>query len=243
MPKAVVLIPARYQSTRFPGKPLTPLLGRPMIERVYQNAALSGFPCYVVTDDERIERAVKAFGGKCLRVDDDVPSGSERIALASARFLGPDGPDFIINVQGDEPLLRGETLRELLDFHAASAFDLTTLVRRRERTEADWGNPNVVKAVMGAGGRCVYFSRAGVPVDRDAGTSPWFQHVGVYCFRTQALARFVAMPAGRLEALEKLEQLRALENDMRIGALETTQRLIGVDTPEDVEKVEEALRE
>lgn len=243
MPKAVVLIPARYQSTRFPGKPLTPIFGHSMIERVYQNACASGLPCYVVTDDERIEKAVLSFGGKCLRVDDDVPSGSERIALATQRYLRELAPDYVINVQGDEPLLKGETLKDLLAFHQASSFDITTLVRPRPRTEKDWSNSHVVKAVLGRGGRCLYFSRASVPVDRDGVNATWFQHVGVYCFRTEALMKFVGWPAGIVEEMEKLEQLRALENGLSIGALETTQKLIGVDTPDDVKKVEEALRE
>jgi 3-deoxy-manno-octulosonate cytidylyltransferase (CMP-KDO synthetase) len=243
MSRAIVLIPARYQSSRFPGKPLVPLAGVPMVERVYRNATASGLPCFVVTDDERIENTVKGFGGQCLRVDDDVPSGSERIALAAQRhFSGTQAPEFIVNVQGDEPLLKGETLRRLVDFHTASNFDIATLVRPRRRDEADWANANVVKAVLGHGGRCLYFSRAGVPVQRDGNSAPWWQHVGVYCYRGSALARFLALPAGKLEDYEKLEQLRALEHGMSIGAVETTERLQGVDTPEDVQKVEEALR-
>lgn len=243
MSKAVVLIPARFQSSRFPGKPLVKIAGQLMIERVYNNARQSGLPCYVVTDDKRIEDAVHGFGGKVLMVKDDVPSGSERIALAAERFLAADAPDFIINVQGDEPLLSGEVLRELLSFHAGRDFDITTLVRPRERHEDDWSNPNVVKAVIGQGQRCVYFSRASVPVQRGGATAPWFHHIGVYCFKTRALQKFIKLPMGVLEDLEKLEQLRALENGLSIGAAETRLKLIGVDTPEDVMKVEEALRE
>lgn len=242
MSQAVVLIPARFQSSRFPGKPLAPIAGKSMIERVYTNAKTAGFPCYVVTDDERIEAAVKAFGGQCLMVKDDVPSGSERIALAHQRFL-KDGVDFVVNVQGDEPLLKGEILKELVAFHAQSKFDLTTLVRPRTRSEADWQNPNVVKAVIGEGQRCLYFSRGSVPFQRDGQSAPWFHHIGVYCYRPQALQAFVKFPLGKLEDLEKLEQLRALENGLSIGALATTQKLIGVDVPEDVRRVEEALGE
>lgn len=243
MPKAIVLIPARFQSSRFPGKPLALIAGKTMIERVYQNALSSGLECFVVTDDERIESAVRGFGGQVLMVKDDVPSGSERIALAAERFLQKEQPEFIINVQGDEPLLQGSTLSELVRFHARSEFDVTTLVRPRTRQEADWQNPNVVKAVLGQGNRCVYFSRASVPVQRDGASAPWYHHIGVYCFRAQALQRFVRLPLGQLEDLEKLEQLRALENGMSFGATETNLKLIGVDTPEDVKKVEEALGE
>ena len=243
MQPAVVLIPARFQSTRFPGKPLAPIAGRSMIERVYTQALAAGFPTFVVTDDERIETAVQAFGGQVLRVDDDVPSGSERIALAYARYLRATPAEFVINVQGDEPLLKGDVLKELVAFHEKSVFDVTTLVRPRQRTEADWTNPNVVKAVLGLTGRCSYFSRASVPFERDGDSSVWHQHIGVYCYRAEALQRFVALPASPLENLEKLEQLRGMENGMTFGALATTQKLIGVDVPEDVKRVEEALRE
>ena len=214
-----------------------------MIERVYRQASLSGFPTYVVTDDERIEKAVRAFGGQVLRVDDDVPSGSERIALAYERYLVATGAKYVVNVQGDEPLLNGGVLKDLVSFHANSVFDVTTLVRPRERSEADWSNPNVVKAVLGLHGRCSYFSRASVPFERDGTKAQWHQHVGVYCYKAQALQAFVKLPASPLENLEKLEQLRGLENGMSFGALVTHQRLIGVDVPEDVKKVEEALRE
>jgi 3-deoxy-manno-octulosonate cytidylyltransferase (CMP-KDO synthetase) len=242
MRSAVVLIPARFQSTRFPGKPLAPINGRSMIEWVYSRSKRCGYPTYVVTDDERIEKAVKTFGGEVLRVDDDVPSGSERIALAYQRYLKKDPAQFVVNVQGDEPLLSGEILKELVEFHQKSSFDITTLVRERSRRESDWQNPNVVKAVMGLNGRCSYFSRASVPFERDGQSSPWFQHIGVYCYRAEALEKFVTLKASPLENLEKLEQLRAMENGMSFGALVTTQRLIGVDTPEDVKRVEEALK-
>ena len=242
MQPAVVLIPARFQSTRFPGKPLAPIKGRLMIERVYTQACDSGLPTFVVTDDERIERAVRAFGGQVLRVDDDVPSGSERIALAYQRHLAKSAPSsFVVNVQGDEPLLAGGVLRDLVAFHQASTFDVTTLVRPRPKSEADWHNPNVVKAVLGLNGRCSYFSRASVPFERDGNDAPWHQHVGVYCYKAEALQRFVQLPASPLEGLEKLEQLRGLENGMSFGAMVTQQKLIGVDVPEDVKKVEEAL--
>jgi 3-deoxy-manno-octulosonate cytidylyltransferase (CMP-KDO synthetase) len=243
MPKAVVLIPARYQSSRFPGKPLALIAGRPMIQHVYENMRASGFASYVVTDDERIEKTVRAFGGQCLRVDEDVPSGSERIALAVERYLtGAAAPEFIINVQGDEPLLPGSVLKRLVDYHAASGFDIATIVRPRQRHEEDWSNPNVVKAVIGQGGRCLYFSRASVPFQRDGTQAPWFQHVGIYCYRREALKRFLGLPMAVLEDAEKLEQLRALENGMSLGAIVESLRLLGVDVPEDVLKVEEALR-
>lgn len=245
MASVQILIPARFQSSRFPGKPLTSILGRSMIERVYKNCAESGFASAVVTDDSRIEEHVLSFGGKVFRVDDDVPSGSERIALCYERYLAKNNPELIINVQGDEPLLKGSILKELAEFHLQSSFDIMTLIRERKACEEDYKNPNVVKAVWTeASKQCLYFSRASLPYDRDQkNLHHWHQHIGVYSYRPKALSRFVKMPMARLEDLEKLEQLRALENQMTIGAILTTQRLIGVDVPDDVKKVEGALSE
>lgn len=242
MSKVVVLIPARYQSSRFPGKPLVLLKNKTMIEHVYTNASQSGFECAVVTDDERIESAVKKFGGKVIRVDDDVPSGSERIALAYERFYEGKA-DLVINVQGDEPLLPGESLKTLADFHLKSKFDITTMVRPRQSSEEDFKNPNVVKAVLAEGsGQCLYFSRVSLPFDRDQKTIyEWHQHIGVYSYRPEALKEFVKAPEARLEKLEKLEQLRAMEMGYKLGALKVNYILQGVDTPEDVQKVERYL--
>jgi len=242
MSKVVVLIPARYQSSRFPGKPLALIKNKTMIEHVYQNAASSGLECAVVTDDSRVEAEVKRFGGKVIRVDDDVPSGSERIALAYERFY-KDSADLIINVQGDEPLLPGSSLKELADFHLKSKFDIATMVRPRKSSESDFKNTNVVKAVLAtASNQCLYFSRASLPFDRDQKAEyEWHQHIGVYSYKPQALAEFVKAPVARLEDLEKLEQLRAMEMGYTIGALKVEYVLQGVDTPEDVEKVERYL--
>jgi 3-deoxy-manno-octulosonate cytidylyltransferase (CMP-KDO synthetase) len=245
MNSAVILIPARYASTRFPGKPLAMIRGKSMIERVYRNCQASGLKTFVVTDNDQIEQAVRSFGGEVLRVDDDVPSGSERIALAYERFLAHLHPELVINVQGDEPLLQGETLSQLARFHLTSSFDIATMVRERNASEEDFSNPNVVKAVVASEtGRCLYFSRQSLPFNRDQQAEHrWHQHIGVYSYRPQALSQFVKLPASRLENLEKLEQLRALENNFSIGALTIGQELIGVDTPEDVIKVEGVLRD
>jgi 3-deoxy-manno-octulosonate cytidylyltransferase (CMP-KDO synthetase) len=239
----VILIPARFASSRFPGKPLAKIAGISMIQRVYQNCALSGFETAVVTDNDEIENHVKSFGGKVVRVDDDVPSGSERIALAYERYFSKLKPDLVINVQGDEPLLIGTILKELAEFHLKSSYAVTTLIRERKNTEADFKNPNVVKAVWSpVNGQCLYFSRQSLPFDRDGGKEfSWYQHIGVYSYKPAALSAFVKLPMARLEDLEKLEQLRALENNMTIGAVLTKQELIGVDVPEDIKKVEGAL--
>lgn len=243
MARVVVLIPARFASSRFPGKPLAQIKHKTMIQRVYENCLESGFETFVVTDHSGIEDHVKSFGGKVIRVDDDVPSGSERIALAYERVLKKDHPELVINVQGDEPLLRGEVLKNLAHFHLASDFDIATLLRERSVREEDFKNPNVVKAVYSeTNNQCLYFSRQSLPFDRDGGRDySWFQHIGVYSYKAAALSSFVKLPLAKLEDLEKLEQLRALENNMRIGAILTTGRLIGVDVPGDVKKVEEVL--
>jgi 3-deoxy-manno-octulosonate cytidylyltransferase (CMP-KDO synthetase) len=244
MSREVILIPARFSSTRFPGKPLKKIAGETMISRVFFNCIESGFSTYVVTDNDEIENHVHSFGGKVLRVNDDVPSGSERIALAFHRFLKNEKPDFIINVQGDEPLLRGQVLRDLVEFHKSSPFDITTLIRERSSVDEDFNNPNVVKAVFSkTNGQCLYFSRQSLPYNREGGKDfSWYQHIGVYSYRPKALLTFVKLPLGKLEDLEKLEQLRALENQMSIGAIMTTQKLIGVDVPEDILKVEGVLK-
>lgn len=243
MASIVILIPARFASSRFPGKPLAKIAGKSMIERVFMNCRESGFETFVVTDHDGIEKHVKDFGGQVIRIDDDVPSGSERIALAYERFLKNKNPDLVINVQGDEPLLKGNVLKELADFHLKSDFEVTTLLRERSVKEEDFKNPNVVKAVWSpVSKQCLYFSRQSLPYDRDGGRDySWYHHIGVYSYRPKALSGFVKLPMSRLEDLEKLEQLRALENGMRIGAVLTTQKLIGVDVPDDVKKVEGAL--
>ncbi len=245
MSSPVILIPARFQSTRFPGKPLVSIAGKSMIERVYENCSSSGFKTAVVTDHDEIESAVRGFGGMVLRVDDDVPSGSERIALAYERYFSQTPASLIINVQGDEPLLKGETLKALAHFHLQSEFDIATLIRARGTGEEDFKNPNVVKAAWSvASGQCLYFSRQSIPFDRDGqGNIPWYQHIGVYSYRPMVLSQFVKLPQSSLESAEKLEQLRALENRFTLGAVLTSEKLIGVDVPLDVMKVEGALRE
>jgi 3-deoxy-manno-octulosonate cytidylyltransferase (CMP-KDO synthetase) len=243
MASVVILIPARFASSRFPGKPLALIQHQTMIERVYRNCLASGFKAAVVTDHSEIEQHVKSFGGAVVRVDDDVPSGSERIALAYQRFFEKEKADLVINVQGDEPLLKGEVLKELAEFHLQSSYAIATLIRERKSSEDDFKNPNVVKAVWSqVSGQCLYFSRQSLPFDRDGKNDfSWFQHIGVYSYRPEALLKFVKLPPSRLEDLEKLEQLRALENGYSIGAILTTQKLIGVDVPEDIKKVEGAL--
>jgi 3-deoxy-manno-octulosonate cytidylyltransferase (CMP-KDO synthetase) len=245
MASVVVLIPARFGSSRFPGKPLAKIAGLSMIQRVYENCKSSGFQTAVVTDNDEIETHVKAFGGEVVRIDDDVPSGSERIALAYERFFKDSNADLVINVQGDEPLLKGDVLKELAEFHLKNSFPITTLLRERSSSDEDFKNPNVVKAVWSAQTKqCLYFSRNSLPYDRDGNKDyKWYQHIGVYSYTPKALLEFVKIPMSKLEDLEKLEQLRALENGYTLGAILTSQKLMGVDVPDDIKKVEGALSE
>lgn len=241
MAQAVILIPARYESSRFLGKPLALIHKKPMIQVVYENMKASGFDVAVVTDNDEIQECVEKIDGVVYRVDDDVPSGSERIGLALNRFLDSKY-EYVINVQGDEPLLSGEEVKNLLDFHVKNEnFDITTLGKLRQGSGIE--DPDIVKLVRSNTGECLYFSRACVPYDRDQTEASWYQHIGVYCYKTQALKKFLSFEPTALENIEKLEQLRALENSMKIGALITDADLIGVDRPEDINKVEKFLEE
>lgn len=241
--KSIILIPARYASSRFPGKPLALINGRAMIDYLVDNVKATGLDYAVVTDDERIEAHLKKSNSHVVRVDDDVPSGSERIALAYERYFAKNNYDFVINVQGDEPLLSAQDILVLANFHAQNPnFDITTMLKKRKTQEADFLNSNIVKcAFVEVSGECLYFSRSSIPHDRDGKGSDWFQHIGVYCYKAKALSAFVKLPMAKLEDTEKLEQLRALANGMRLGAVVTKVHLIGVDTPQDIAKVEGVL--
>jgi len=195
------------------------------------------FDVYVVTDDERIESHLKDGGRKVVRIDDDVPSGTERIELAYRRYFSEKSYDFIVNVQGDEPLFTQEDLADLVEFHKKSPFDIATLLNERIDRE-DLKNPHVVKAIWSKeSGECHYFSRAPLPFGRDQQVSKWHSHIGVYSYRPSSLESFCRFPQSHYEKIECLEQLRALENGQRIGALVTNKKFIGVDTPQDLDKL------
>ncbi len=251
--KILILIPARFASTRFPGKPLVKLLGRPMIEWVARNMnkppknSLYEIESVVVTDHDGIFDTVKNIGGNAVRIDDDVISGTQRIELAYERFYKDKNFDLVINVQGDEPLLELSAIEKLIEFHLNHPdLSIATMVKEKKGLDKDFHDPNKVKAVYSkTTGRCLYFSRAPVPFDRDLPNNPngvWFLHIGVYSFRPSALTEFAKLPLGYFENLEKLEQLKALEFGQLIGAIEMNEVLMGVDHPHDVQSVEEVLR-
>ena len=246
--RVLVLIPGRYASSRFPGKPLAQIAGKSMIQRVFENCTLKGvspsfdIQAYVVTDNQEIENHVKAFGGNVVRVDDEVESGTERIYLAFQKSADKEF-DLIINVQGDEPLLTSAELERLVQFHLDSKFDIATLVKKNESIE-EFKNPNIVKAIVSPSGACLYFSREAIPyLKEEKDFSSWWQHIGVYSYRPKALQKFCESPLGVYEKTERLEQLRALEEGLSIGALVTNLNLMGVDTPEDIKKLAEVLSE
>lgn len=243
MSATLILVPARFGSSRFPGKPLAKINGKSMISYVVANCRQSGLDFAIVTDDDRIEQEVKSLEAPVVRVDENVTTGSERIALAHERFFKDKNYTYIINVQGDEPLLTAEAIKELASFHQEqSHFSITTLVKERSTGEKEYSNPNVVKCALAQDGKCLYFSRSSIAYNNSGAEQTWHQHIGVYSYQVQALERFVTLPPSRLETMEKLEQLRALENQMTIGAMVCNLQLIGVDTPEDIAKIEGVLR-
>jgi len=236
---AVAIIPARYASTRFPGKPLAPILGIPMIEHVYRNVSKSKAirEVWVATDDPRIEEAVLGFGGKCIMTSKEHQTGSDRLAEAVKKL----DADLVINVQGDEPLIRGEVLDSLVDlFLQDDTLQMATL-KSKIQDEEEFRNPNVVKVITNKFNEAIYFSRSPIPYNRDGRQVDYFKHIGVYAYTKKFLLEYVTLPQTELELAESLEQLRALENGAKIKVIETDMKLIGVDTPQDIQKVEEHL--
>jgi 3-deoxy-manno-octulosonate cytidylyltransferase (CMP-KDO synthetase) len=238
--QTVVVIPARYGSTRLPGKPLATIDGRPMIEHVYQRAksATRVSRVIVATDDLRIARAVLSFGGEVKLTRPDHPTGTDRLAEVAAKLSCA----VVVNVQGDEPLIDPRAIDEAIAPFSDPGVLITTLCRRI--TDADeLKNPNVVKVAIDRGGFALYFSRAPIPYVRDprGGWPPMFRHVGLYAYRRSALMVMAALEPTPLERAEALEQLRALEHGIRIKVVETAYDSLGVDTLEDLEHVRRLL--
>lgn len=238
---AIAVIPARYASTRFPGKPLTPIGGKPMVQQVYERCVEA--KCFsrviVATDDARIEAAVKSFGGEVQQTSPDCASGTDRVAeVAQTLGLAPDA--VVVNVQGDEPALHPASLQLLATAFDDAQVEMATLVRALRDEER--GNANVVKAVLDERGVALYFSRADVPFPRDGETRirRW-AHVGLYGYRVGTLTRLAGLPPTLLEKTESLEQLRALGHGVRIVCRETMHPTQAVDSPEDVGPAEAAL--
>jgi len=235
--RVVAVVPARYASTRLPGKPLVPLLGEPMIAHVVARVRESG-ACHVVlvaTDDERIAAAARAAGAEAVMTG-PARTGTDRVALAVRDI----DADVVLNVQGDEPALPPANIRIVAEFLSARRdAPMATLALAATRDEP--GNPNVVKVVCDHAGRALYFSRSPIPYPRNPGSHVWRKHIGLYGFQHEALLRFVAWEEGDLERCEGLEQLRALANGMAIHVLPAAGDSVAVDVPDDVPRAEAAL--
>lgn len=236
------VIPARWGSTRFPGKVLAPISGEPMIVHVIRRAsqARSVGEVLLATDDERIAKAVEGTGATVVMTG-ECCSGTDRVAEAVS---GRDDLDVIVNLQGDEPLLSGDNIDVLVEGLTADAgVGMATLCRPLEPERVD--DPNAVKVVRDAQGRALYFSRAAIPYprNRESAAPLWRLHLGVYAFRREVLRRFVDLPPSPLERSEALEQLRALEHGIAILVLDAPHPAFGVDTPEDLERVERMINQ
>jgi 3-deoxy-manno-octulosonate cytidylyltransferase (CMP-KDO synthetase) len=238
--KCYGIIPARYGSTRFPGKPLADISGKPMFWHVFTRACECPELSKVVlaTDDDRIESAAKALGVPVVMTRNDHPSGTDRV-LEAAQLLNLPEDSIIVNIQGDEPLLKPAMLTELVQPFVSPDVEVTTLARKIGQNEAS--SINQVKVVFSTTGRALYFSRSPIPCYRDGKEKVFFGHIGLYAFRMNALKRFVALGPSSLETAEKLEQLRLLENDIPINVVLTEHKSIGVDKPEDIVKLSEIL--
>jgi 3-deoxy-manno-octulosonate cytidylyltransferase (CMP-KDO synthetase) len=228
------VIPARYASSRFPGKPLALIAGRSMLQHVWVRAsrARSLTRLVIATDDERIFREARRFGAAAQMTRADHPSGTDRAAEVAAG----DSAEVIVNIQGDEPLIDPQAIDDAVEgLIEAGTVPMSTLKKRIEEP-GELSNPNVVKVVTDLAGNAIYFSRSAIPFVR-AGEARHYKHVGLYVYRRDFLLGYGGLPVGPLEETEKLEQLRALENGHKIRVVETAYESLGVDTPEDLQRV------
>jgi len=237
------LIPARFASTRFPGKPLADIGGKPMVVRVCERARESGAaPVCVATDDERIAGAVRAHGFEARLTRADHASGTDRIAEAAAQ-LGLAEDAIVVNVQGDEPLIAPQLIASVAAALAERPQASVATACHPIHDPTEFANPNVVKVVLAANGDALYFSRAGIPFPREGGAPEACRHVGIYAYRVALLRRYASLAPAPLEAIEQLEQLRVLWHGHRITVVRVEGKLPpGVDTPADLEAVLKLLR-
>ena len=246
--KFIVIIPARYASTRFPAKPLALLGGKPVIERVYEQVKGVVDRVVVATDDERIYQAVEAFGGEVVMTSTEHRSGTDRCWEAYQKQ--GEEYDVVINVQGDEPFIAHSQLRAIMACFEDEATDIATLVKPFAESDglAALENPNSPKVVLDSASRAIYFSRSVIPYLRGVEREQWlkehtfYKHIGMYAFRASVLSEITALPQSTLEKAESLEQLRWLENGYKIGVGISDVETVGIDTPEDLARAEEFLR-
>ncbi len=240
LPICYGIIPARYGSTRFMGKPLAKILGQPMFWHVFERARQCPELSQIVlaTDDDRIISAAKELDVPVVMTRDTHPTGTDRV-LEAAMLLRVPEDAVVVNIQGDEPTLEPAMLTELVRPFIASEVQVTTLARKIDPKEAE--NPNRVKVVFAKDGRALYFSRSLIPNPSDGQWDEFYGHIGLYAFRMNILKEFVALGPSRLETAEKLEQLRLLENEIPIHVVITEHQCIGVDRPEDIKTVTKML--
>ena len=237
------IIPARYASSRFPGKPLALIGNKSMIQRVYEQASKSLNLVYVATDDKRIYDAVISFGGRAVMTSPDHQSGTDRIAEAAGLIEAETGRniDIVVNIQGDEPFIKPEQINLVKECFRDDAVQIATLIRKAEPGE-DIFNPNQPKVILNNIGDAIYFSRAAIPFIRDAEKSEWtskhsfYKHIGLYAYRKETLNIITKLAFSPLEKSECLEQNRWLENGFRIRTAVTIWESIGIDTPDDLER-------
>ena len=242
--KIIALIPARLNSKRFPQKALANIMGKPMIQRVYEQATKSAIveDVYVATDSEEIYAAIENIGGKAIMTGSACSSGTDRVAEA-ARSLELEDNDIVINIQGDQPLLQPECLQELVQpFHNTPAPVMATLASRMDDEDAI-NDPNNVKVIIDVHGNAIYFSRATIPYDRDKKEQVvYYKHLGIYAYTSAFLQEFTSLAPTPLENIEKLEQLRAVHYGHKIGVSITTYDSPSVDDAADIARVEEKLK-
>ncbi|MBC2715062.1 MAG: 3-deoxy-manno-octulosonate cytidylyltransferase [Desulfobacteraceae bacterium] len=235
-PKCYGIIPSRYASSRFPGKPLAEIHGMPMFWHVYKRASQCTEleAVALATDDQRIEDAAKKLNVPVIMTRSDHPSGTDRVLEAAIKMDIPDD-SVVVNIQGDEPAMQPKMISQLIAPFTNPATCVSTLARRIDYRTAE--NPDQVKVVLDKNGDAIYFSRSIVPYPREDSTEKFLGHIGIYAFRLNILKQFVSLPVGVVEAVEKLEQLRLIENRIPIHVVETELTSFGVDRPEDIEKV------
>jgi 3-deoxy-manno-octulosonate cytidylyltransferase (CMP-KDO synthetase) len=240
--KIIGIIPSRYDSSRFPGKPLALIKGKTLIRRVWEQARKCGMldDVIVATDDERIASEVASFGGKAVMTSGKCKSGTDRLAEVAKKYL--KGTDIIINIQVDEPLVPPALINALAKtIKNGKNVSVATAVYPLTRRD-DIRNPNIAKVVVSKSGYALFFSRSAIPFNRDGVKAEYFKHIGIYGYKRDFLLRYSRWPQTKLEKTEQLEQLRILENDGKIKVIVSRQDSTGVDLPSDVKKIEKLLK-
>lgn len=246
--KVLILIPARYASTRFPGKPLARIADKPMIQHVVEKAVSVSEYVFVATDDQRISSIVNTFGGHAVMTSADHKSGTDRCyeAYCNVTDLLHQTFDVVVNIQGDEPFIKPEQIRQLISCFENPEVQIATLAKRFEQN-ADIFDPNKVKVVFSQFDMALYFSRNPIPYCRGVEKEKWnetasfYKHIGMYAYRPEVLKEITSLPQGELEKVESLEQLRWLEHGYHIAVQVTEYESLGIDTPEDLERANKII--